>query len=250
MSRKKIIKNQIVNTEIDKKDTKDTKDNTIKIEEELKYDDFIPKHPKRKKIYIKFYDLLVFQYNRFKLEKFLNAENKEISHKYNFSNDELQKIALNIEKSIFNYTLADNNTQDWNHIFQTYYINSCVRVYSNLNPDSHLKNINLIHRLFYGEFKPEELACFDAEKRFPERYNEIMTEYIASLPKYAEKQEEPDGIHKCIYCASQKKEAYKTTYYQLQTRSAKIIGWKSTLLITSWLCYWKNSCSPSFILRC
>jgi DNA-directed RNA polymerase subunit M/transcription elongation factor TFIIS len=127
-------------------------------------------------------------------------------------------------------------------MFETYYIHITVTVYSNLNPESYLKNVNLIHRLFYGEFKPEELAFFDAEKRFPERYREMMDDYLASLPKYAEKQEDEDGAFRCGKCKSM-----KTSYYQMQTRSAKIIGWKSTLLITSWLCYWKNSCSPSII---
>jgi len=209
--------------------------------EKLLYDEFIPKHPKRKSIYTKFYDLLVKYYNKFKTE---------MNYKYNYNFDELQKMALNIEKGIFNHTLSNHSSQDWNNMFETYYIHTTVTVYSNLNPESYLKNVNLIHRLFYGEFKPEKLAYFDAEKRFPERYREIIDDYEASLPKYAEKEEQPDGMHKCGNCASQKKEAYKTTYYQLQTRSAKIIGWKSTLLITSWLCYWKNSCSPSVILKC
>lgn len=243
MPRKKIVKQ--IETEI----TEYIKEDTIKIlKKKLKYDEFIPKHPKRKNIYIKFYDLLVKYYNKFKTEKFLNAENQEMNYKYNFSNDELQKIALNIEKGIFNNTLSNHQVEDWNNMFQIYYIHNAVRVYGNLNPESYLKNVNLIHRLFYGEFKPEELAFFDAEKRFPERYREMMDDYIASLPKYTEKikvEDMPDGAHFCGKCKT-----YKTTYYQLQTRSAKIIGWKSTLLITSWLCYWKNSCSPSLILKC
>ena len=91
-----------------------------------------------------------------------------------------------------------------------------------------------------------ELAFFDSEKLFPSRYYEIIKEYEAQKPKFS-KPVEPtnDGAHFCGKCKT-----HKTTYYQLQTRSAKLIGWKSTLLITSWLCYWENSCSPSLILRC
>jgi len=240
MPRKKIVKQiQMPITKV-KTNIEIETETSIEIEDKLTYDEFIPKHPKRKDIYTKFYALLVLYYNK----------SVEMNYKYDFTNDLLQKMALNIEKGIFNYTLQNNKVQDWNSIFQTYYIDNCVRVYSNLNPESYLKNINFIHRLFSIEFKPEELAYFDAEKRFPERHSQMMDDYQASLPKYAEKQEQPDGLHKCGYCASQKKEAYKTTYYQLQTRSAKIIGWKSTLLITSWLCYWKNSCSPSLMLKC
>ena len=142
----------------------------------------------------------------------------EMNYKYDFTNDLLQKMALNIEKGIFNYTLQNNKVQDWNSIFQTYYIDNCVRVYSNLNPESYLKNINFIHRLFSIEFKPEELAYFDAEKRFPERHSQMMDDYQASLPKYAEKvkvEDMPDGAHFCGKCKT-----HKTSYYQLQTRSA------------------------------
>jgi DNA-directed RNA polymerase subunit M/transcription elongation factor TFIIS len=231
-----------------KVETKITETEIKEIKEKLTYDEFIPKHPKRKSIYIKFYDLLIKHYNKFKTETFLNAKNEEMNYKYDFTNDQLQKIALNIEKGIFNHTLTNHGVRDWNNMFEIYYIHTTVKVYANLNPDSYLKNVNLIHRLFYGEFKPEELAYFDAEKRFPERYREMMVDYEASLPKYAEKvkvEDMPDGAFKCGKCKS-----WKTSYYQLQTRSAKIIGWKSTLLITSWLCYWKNSCSPSMILKC
>lgn len=181
--------------------------------EELKYDNFIPKHPKRKCIYIKFYNLLVLHYNKFKVMNF----------DYNFSIENLQKISLNIEKGIFNYTLKNHNSKDWNMMFQFYYIQSCVTVYSNLNPCSYLKNVNLIHRLFQNEFKAEEMAFLNPSKRFPEKHSEIMKAYIDSLPleQAAIKLEDlPDGLHKCGYCASNKQPAYKTTYYQLQTRSA------------------------------
>ena len=134
------------------------------VTEELKYDNFIPKHPKRKNIYIKFNDLLILHYNKFKVMNF----------DYNFSIDDLQKISLNIEKGIFNYTLINHNNKDWDMMFEFYYIESCVTVYSNLNPCSYLKNVNLIHRLFQSQFEPEELAFLDPSKRFPERHNEIM----------------------------------------------------------------------------
>ena len=124
-------------------------------------------------------------------------------------------MTLNIEKSIFNYTLGNNHSKDWNNMFQTYYINSCVRVYGNLNPDSYIKNINLIHRLFYGEFQPQELVYFNSEKIFPEKYRELMKQYEESLPKYAEKTEDEDGAFRCGKCKSM-----KTSYYQMQTRSA------------------------------
>jgi DNA-directed RNA polymerase subunit M/transcription elongation factor TFIIS len=120
-----------------------------------------------------------------------------------------------------------------------------VRIYTNLNPDSYIKNTELIHRFFKKEFTEFELAYFDAEKLFPSRYYELMEMYSDKSKFYVKQEPTNDGAHFCGKCKT-----YKTTYYQLQTRSAKIIGWKSALLITSWLCYWKNSCSPSLILKC
>jgi DNA-directed RNA polymerase subunit M/transcription elongation factor TFIIS len=193
-----------------------------KIDAVLKYDDLIPKHPFRESIYKKFYTLLI--------------ENKG---EYNYTEDDLQKFALNIERGIFNDSLYGANS--WDNKVKSKYTAIAVRIFSNLNPKSYLKNVNLIHRLFTKEFTEFELIKLDSEHIFPERYHEIMKEYIASQPKVSVKEEPTnDGMFKCGKCKT-----YKTSYYQMQTRSAKIIGWKSTLLITSWLCYWENSCSPS-----
>ena len=180
---------------------------------ELIHDCFIPKHPRRKYIYAKFYNLLVLNLNKFK-DNQLN---------YNMSFDDIQKISLNIEKSIFNYTLINHISQDWNNMFQFYYIQSCVTVFSNLNPDGNLKNTNLIHRLFMNEFKPEQIAFMGPSERFPEKHSEIMKIYKDSLgpePVAVKIEDLPDGMHKCGNCMSSKRPAYKTTHYQLQTRSA------------------------------
>ena len=201
----------------------------IKEPEKLyKYSDQISRHPYRSKVYKKFFTLL-------QMHSTLDI-------------DKLQAIALNIEKSIFNYTLISSKYTDWNILFQNLYVGFSVRVYSNLNPNSILKNTNLIKRLFNNEIKEYDIVTFSSAEIFPERYKEIVDEIKSNTRKEAPKMEVkdmPDGQHKCGRCRS-----YKTTHYQLQTRSAKFIGWKSTLLITSWLCYWKNSCSPSILLKC
>jgi len=232
MARKKKekIKDQIEEIKVNEKQTE-------QVINKLDYDILIPVHPRRQRIYKIFSDLL--------------TEHKE-SSPIDYSSHEIQKFALNIERGIFNYCVSGCRT--WDYMFEHRYTSRCVKIYSNLNPKSYIKNVNLIHRLYSKAFTEFELAEFNSEQIFPEKYAENMIAYLDSLPKYAEKQEQPDSLHKCSNCASQKKPAYKTTYYQLQTRSAKLIGWKSILLITSWLCYWENSCSPSknlfLILRC
>ena len=201
--------------------------------EKLIYDDLLPKHPNRIKVYNNFFNLL---------------KEQNIIHDYKYTLDDIQKFALNIEKSIFNITVITGYGSSWNFMTQNCYTSNAVRIFTNLNPCAYLKNTNLIHRLFKKEFAEFELVNFNAASIYPEKHSEIMREYNNSQPilqKPVKIEDEPDGMHKCVNCARQKKPAYKTTYYQLQTRSAKIIGLKSILLITFWLCYWKNSYSPN-----
>ena len=197
------------------------------------YDNLIPKHPNRKRVYDKFYKLFMAYGDKSHLD--------------------FQKMALNIERGIFNTVMASRLTGasiDWDDIFKIFYINKSVCIYRNLDPTNSLKNINLINRLFNKEFNEFQLTTMTPEELFPERHAEILAECKKLEPKTQKEEEMEDGAYKCGKCAGQKRPAYKTTYYQMQTRSAKIIGWKSILLITYWLCYWKNSCSPILILRC
>lgn len=199
----------------------------------LKYDDVLPKHPNRIKVYNNFFKLL---------------KEQNTIHNYKYKLDDIQKISLNIEKGIFNKTVKTGYGPTWNFMSQNCYTANSVRVFNNLDPGSSLKNINLIHRLFRKEFNEFELATFSSSDIYPEKHTLIMKEYDESQVIYQKPikiEDEPDGMHKCANCARENKPAYKTTYYQLQTRSAEIIGLKSILLITFWLCYWKNSYSPN-----
>lgn len=208
----------------------------VEVKNFINYDKHIPQHPCREKVYSKLYILLL-----------------KYKDEYNSCIPEVQKMALNIEKGIFNYSLNSFNTDNWTTVFKNFYIMISIRCYTNLNPDTYIKNTTLMHKLFTKEIDDHQIAFLNSQEIFPERYNEIINECKALEPKYSKPltlEETPDGMHKCNNCARQNKPAYKTTYYQLQTRSAKKIGWKSTLPVTSWLCYWENSCSPSKILRC
>jgi transcription elongation factor S-II len=232
MARKKKVEIRVPEENIEENVEEKVEVKVEEVTEKLEYDSLIPAHPKRQRIYKKFFDLL-------------NQYKESSSNKYN--SHEIQKFALNIERGIFNCCITGCKT--WDKTFECRYMARCVKIYSNLNPKSYIKNVELIPRLFSREFTEFELADFTSEQIFPEKYAENMKEYLKSLPTFAEKEEQPDGMFTCGKCKSK-----KTTYYQLQTRSAKIIGWKSTLLITSWLCYWENSCSPSknlfLTLRC
>jgi transcription elongation factor S-II len=163
----------------------------------LKYSENIPKHDYRNIIYKKFFKLL--------LEN--NTNNLDIN--------ELQRIALNLEGGIFGYTLNWCPEKIWTDLFKSYYHFRLVVIYTNLNPNSYLKNKNLIKRLFNEELNEFEICKASGKELFPERYLQFYEEYQKSLPVEKKKEEIADGLFRCGKCKT-----YKTTYYQLQIRSA------------------------------
>ena len=163
------------------------------------------------------------------------------------------KMALNIERGIFNYALSQykSSTGDrdnvWNEKFKSFYTSRAITIYTNLNPDSYIKNKQLIHRLLNKEITEYELCAFNPQQMFPEKWYEKYGQYIekeAQAPPKQDPFDMPDSAYKCGKCARNNRPAYKTTYYQLQTRSAKLIGQKSTKPKTSWIGFWENFWNP------
>jgi DNA-directed RNA polymerase subunit M/transcription elongation factor TFIIS len=162
------------------------------------YDKYIPEHPLRNRVYDKIFNLLL---------------------KYNQQKDEndLQKIAINVEKGIFNSVVKGKG---WDDVFKYKYTARAVQVYSNLNPESYLKNDYLIYALIDKKIKDIDLETFKSDKLFPERYNALITEHnkIPNYEVYVPKvklEDIPDGMFKCGKCKS-----YKTEYVELQIRSS------------------------------
>jgi len=176
------------------------------------YQSLIPKHQKRKKIYNTFYQLLK-EYNNNSSD--YNKENTQITE------DKIQKMALNIERGIFNYALYNYikkggvKSTYWCDEFKMYYMHRTVIIYNNLNYKSNIKNTNLIKRFFNNDFNEFELVKMNPEELFPEKYTQLTSLYGLDKVENTVQMEVPDGIFKCRRCQS-----YKTTYYQLQTRSA------------------------------
>lgn len=171
----------------------------------LKYDEYIPKHSIRLNLYKKFFYLL----------KHLN-----IKYQYNFLLDDIQKMALNIERGINNKAIIYNNNSisEWDWRFKHNYGSIAVRIFSNLNSESYLHNENLIHRFFQKTFNEFELIDFDAKTLFPEKYEQLLTECQSLEPKYSKPltlDELPDGAFKCGKCKS-----WKTQYTEIQQRSS------------------------------
>lgn len=164
----------------------------------INYDEYIPKHSCRKNVYEKF--LKLFTDNNIK----------------NLCQNEIQKMALNIELGLFNYTLStySGDKEKWNDAFKSWYHNKLVSIYSNLDPNSYIKNKTLIQRLFDKEFNEFEIMYLSSKDLFPEKYIENYNKYKI-VHKYDTPKQKGQGMFKCGKCKT-----YDTSYYQMQTRSA------------------------------
>jgi DNA-directed RNA polymerase subunit M/transcription elongation factor TFIIS len=168
-------------------------------------DDLIPVHKTRKHVYNKLLNVLKLHVGK---GDYLD---------YVLEDSEIQKIALNLERGIFNHTIDQHNHnrhKHWNDLFQTYYTQTAVTVHTNLNPDSYLKNKNLLKRVLEKQYNEYDLPYLDAKGRFPERWKEIVDEYAKNKPKEATEEPVIEGAFKCGKCKT-----YRTSYYQLQLRA-------------------------------
>jgi len=164
-------------------------------------DKLIPQHETRRHVYNKFNGLL----------------QKNIT---TCDEIKIKKMALNIERGIFNYVIKNytQTSRTWTDTFRHVYMNRAVTIMTNLNPESYLKNTNLLPRLLAGEMDEFELCAFGPDKLFPERYEEIMLEYAKDkqdLDVTPKQEVIEDGLFRCGKCKS-----YKTSYYQRQNRAA------------------------------
>jgi DNA-directed RNA polymerase subunit M/transcription elongation factor TFIIS len=129
---------------------------------------------------------------------------------------ESDPICINLEKNIFNYAIdSTSGDASWdNKCFVMFYKSKFLSIQFTMknNPeikkrlvDKKIKTVNLVN------MRPEEL-WFDGPraKTIDERiHKEMRKEYLAKEMKTQ------DGFFTCNRCKSK-----KTTYYQLQTRSA------------------------------
>ena len=173
---------------------------------QIELNKLIPNHPTRKRIYEKFQNLI---------SKYINKKD------YNL--DDIMKIAINLERGIFNYTISiypnRKINETWNNYFNNLYIDRGVKIYNNLNPDSSLQNKTLLNRLLSKEFNEFEISSFNSEQLFPERWKELIDKHLTNinddLPVQIKLEDRADGLFKCGKCKS-----YKTEYNEKQTRSA------------------------------
>ncbi len=168
---------------------------------QVELDTFIPTNSTRKFIFEKFYKLLQ--------DNIINE----------FSENYCKCLAINLEKGIFNYSIQNkpSSTTYWGNKIQPVYMSRFKHIYSNLDPNSYIQNKSLIWKVLKNDITVHNLCVnMKPEEIFPEIYESYYKAKHEEMNKLIRHNEEkPDGLLRCGKCKK-----YKTTYTQLQTRSA------------------------------
>jgi DNA-directed RNA polymerase subunit M/transcription elongation factor TFIIS len=134
-----------------------------------------------------------------------------------FSKEDIKLLEKNIFETAFNYALKNHVTRSWKSpVFIEIYRQIVRSVFSNIHPDSPVKNIRLIDRIMDGEFPLQELPAMSSYEMFPEKWFELRDKQLQREQKILEgnKSRATDQF-KCRRCKKR-----ECTYYELQTRSA------------------------------
>lgn len=189
-------------------------------------DSYIPIQQNRKHVFEKIYNIINLYINDINDNTDLKEMYTNTDTNKDTTNYKIKKLALNIERGIFNWTLdnhlKDNYDNTWNDMFKCFYISRAVTILRNLNPKDSLGNKNLIKKLLNKEYNEYQLVYLDSKELFPEKWKEYLEMYNKDIQQDKFKQVfmQPDmsnteGLFKCSKCKTR-----KTTYYQKQTRSA------------------------------
>ncbi len=130
--------------------------------------------------------------------------------------EETDPIVLNAEKGIFNHVIKISKENDeelkWsNKFFTENYSKNARKILANVSYTPNSKE--LIKKILNNQLESYILVKLSHYEMYPEMWNKY---HIRSMEKATIKQEEvSDGMFRCNKCKSM-----KTTYYQMQTRSA------------------------------
>jgi transcription elongation factor S-II len=134
-----------------------------------------------------------------------------------FSNEQIRLLEKGIFEAAFNYALKNHVARSWKTpIFIEIYRQVVRSVFSNIHPDSPVKNPRLLIRVKEGEFSLQSIPSMTSYEMFPEKWFDLKDKLLQREQKILEgnKSRATDQF-KCRRC--QKREC---TYYELQTRSA------------------------------
>ena len=126
-----------------------------------------------------------------------------------------------IEKSIYDYTVKQIDNKclplNWdNKIVKRIYMNKTISLFSNIKKDSYINNENLYKKIGTDDVNLKEIAFQTPQELFPENWKKLLDKRNATNEfLYTKKSISYTDQYKCGRCKER-----KTTYYQLQTRSA------------------------------
>ena len=135
----------------------------------------------------------------------------------NFSQDDIRSLEKSIYQTTFTYSQKNYIARSWKSpVFTDIYRQNVRSVFSNIHPESPVKNMRLLSRVIEGEFRLSDIPSMSSYDMFPEKWFELKDKLLQREQKILEgnKSRATDQF-KCRRC--QKREC---TYYELQTRSA------------------------------
>jgi len=134
-----------------------------------------------------------------------------------FSKEDIRLLEKGIFEAAFNFALKNHVARSWKSaIFIEIYREIVRSVFSNIHPESPVKNRRLLTRVSDGEFPLHTIPLMTSYEMFPEKWFELRDKQLQREQKILEgnKSRATDQF-KCRRCSKR-----ECTYYELQTRSA------------------------------
>lgn len=196
--------------------------------------EYAPKHEVRHQVFKKF-ELLILK---------LWDLNKDLVD-YKYSEFDLIKMAINLEKGIFNGSILLKQNYDiggfWDIRFKAVYTQRFISIYYNLDPDSYINNKNLHIRFFQKEFTIHYLCTtMNCYEMFPEIYQKYFSQknYEKELvEKYNNPVLDNSGQMKCRKCKK-----YNTVLLDLRMRKSADEPMTATILCIDKKCKFRYTC--------
>lgn len=128
----------------------------------------------------------------------------------------IDKFAINIEKSVYNYSIREATTKKivkkWtNPFFVQIYEDRLRSIYRNLKT-----NKQFVERIFDGEISPEHLSNINHIEMAPEQWKELIDLKVKKdMNKFNSSEHSSTDLFQCRKCKSR-----HCQYYELQVRSS------------------------------
>jgi DNA-directed RNA polymerase subunit M/transcription elongation factor TFIIS len=148
-----------------------------------------------------------------------DIRNKSVNKLNDIIQDEI--ISRYIEKDIYNYCINISKKKfikrSWdNIIFKNLYLNKIISYYSNINPNSYIKNKEFLNKIKSKQIDYKKITKLHVSDVFPEIWKDLIDKKIKiDKVKYENKQVAMTSMFKCKRCGSK-----ECSYYEVQTRSA------------------------------